>query len=410
MRLKTIVKKNRISANLAHKARAMRNTSRMKKYGRRLPIDPDKVVFYRAGGGYGDNPRAIAEYIHRHYPEMKLVWAYGAPEDRKTIPDYIHPVVFESEEYLREMSTAGAWVCSTILPSGTQKREGQLYIQTWHGDKGFKKIARDAGDLKNLKKGTSGRELMESKICDYFLTGAQDFIPKIRSALGYEGEVIAHGLPRNDCLVNFDPEAARRIKENLHIPEPTKILIYAPTFRDHESKSGAVASDIDLQAILEAVEKKTGEPWMCLLKAHGRRKLNLAGSKNEKKFLDVTGYSDMADLLMISDMLISDYSSCAGDFALTDHLILLYQDDIDSYTSKDRTLYFDMKDTPFFVAHDLDEAVKIIDQVTPEDIAENCAAIRRFYGVCESGKASEEVVDLIMKNKDKLTKMDDSHG
>ena len=54
--------------------------------------------------------------------------------------------------------------------------------------------------------------------------------------------------------------------------------------------------------------------------------------------------------------------------------------------------------------------MKIIDQVTPEDIAENCAAIRRFYGVCESGKASKEVVDLIMKNKDKLTKMDDSHG
>ena len=401
MSVKSFVKKNKLLAALAYRAREQRNIASMKKYAKFL-VEPDKVVFYRSGGGYGDNPRAIAEYIHNRYPDIKLVWAYGSPDDKNSIPEYIHPVVFESDEYLREMATAATWICSTTLPNGTLKRKGQLYIQTWHGDKGFKKFGKDAVDLDIIKKSTSGRRLIESEICDYFLTGAKWFIPKIRSAIGYNGEIIAHGLPRNDCLVIPDPQAALAIKRKLGISEDTKVLIYAPTFRDHEGTHEVVASDIDLSAILSAVEKKTGEQWICLLKAHAGRELKMAVNVDEKKFIDVTAYPDIADLLTISDMMITDYSSCAGDFALTDHFILLYQDDIDSYTTKDRTLYFDMKDTPYYVAHNLDEAVKIINEVDADSIKQNCSAIREFYGVCETGQACKEVVNLILENKARL--------
>ena len=301
------------------------------------------------------------------------------------------------------MATSGAWVCSTTLPKGTVKRKGQLYIQTWHGDKGFKKFANDAAsDLEVYGNKTKNRKFAESEICDFFLTGAKWFIPKIRSAIGYKGKIIAKGLPRNDCLVNYDPDAALAIKRRLEISENTMVLIYAPTFRDHEGTHEVVVSDINLPAILNAVEKKTGERWICLLKAHAGRELKMAISGNEKKFKDVTAYPDIADLLMISDMMITDYSSCAGDFALTNHLILLYQDDIDLYTTLDRTLYFDMKDTPYYVAHTLDEALKVIEEVDADAIAQNCAAIREFYGVCETGRACEGVVDLILKNKARL--------
>ena len=401
MRIKSIVKKNKFLSALAYCARKHRNMALMKKY-ESLPLDPNKVVLYRSGGGYGDNPRAVAEYIHRHRPNIKLVWAYGTPGDKMTIPGYILPVAFESDVFLREMATAAAWVCSTTLPDGTIKRKGQIYIQTWHGDKGFKKFGRDAVELDSIKKSTHGRRLIESEICDYFLTGAKWFIPKIRSAIGFNGEIIGCGLPRNDCLVNPDPKVAIATKRRIGIAENTKTLIYAPTFRDHEGTHEVVASDIDLSAILNALEKKTGEQWICLLKAHAGRKLKLAISGEKTKFIDVTAYPDIADLLMISDMLITDYSSCAGDFALTDRFILLYQDDIESYTTKDRTLYFDMKDTPYYVAHNLDEAVKIIDEVDTDAIVKNCAAIRKFYGVCETGRACEEVVNLILENKARL--------
>lgn len=401
MNLKAFVKKNKYLANFAYKARQLRNTSTMKKYSE-LPIEPNKVVLYRSGGGYGDNPRAIAEYIHINYPEVKMVWAYSSSDDKKSIPDYLTPVAFESDEYLREMATAGAWVCSTTLPNGIQKRRGQLYIQTWHGDKGFKKFGRDASDLKSIKTSTSGRRLIESEICDYFITGAKWFIPKIRSAIGYEGDIIACGLPRNDCLVNLNHKLALNIKRELGISQETKVLIYAPTFRDHKGTHEIVESDIDLHSIIGALEKKTNQPWICLLKAHAGRELKMMLDGDNGKFRDVTSYSDIADLLMISDMMITDYSSCAGDFALTNRFVLLYQDDFDSYTTKDRTLYFDMKDSPYFVAHNLDEALRIIDEVDSEAISDNCEAIRRFYDVCETGRACKEVVDLIMKNKERL--------
>lgn len=401
MNLKAFVKRNKLLTSLAYKVRELRNILTMRKYGD-LPIEPNKVVLYRSGGGYGDNPRAIAEYIHARYPEIKLVWAYSSNDDKKSIPDYLIPVVFESDEFLREMATAGAWVCSTTLPNGTQKRQGQLYIQTWHGDKGFKKFGLDATELKSVKTSTSGRKLVESEICDYFITGAKWFIPKIKSAIGYEGDIIACGLPRNDCLVNFDCKLALDIKRKLGIPEETRILLYAPTFRDHEGTHEVVGSDINLSVLLNAMEKKTGERWICLMKAHAGRELKIAVAGEANKFKDVTNYSDIADFLMISDMMITDYSSCAGDFALTDHFILLYQDDIDSYITQDRTLYFDMKDSPFFVAHNLEEALKIIDEVDKEAIVKNCALIREFYGVCETGRACEKVVDLILKNKARL--------
>ena len=401
MGIKAFVKKNRYLATVAHQVRGMRNRLMMRLYSNKK-IDFDKVLFYRSGGGYGDNPRAVAEYLHKNYPEIKLIWAYGNDYVKDTIPPYVHAVKFESNEYLREITTAGAWVCSTILPTGTIKRKGQLYIQTWHGDKGFKKFARDAtSDLKQLSDSTSGREIVEQKICDYFLTGAKWFIPKIRSAIGYRGAIIAHGLPRNDCLFNIDPNLCSEIRKKLDIPENVKLLIYAPTFRDHEKSHEIVDSDINLPAIVKSLEQKTCESWICLLRAHGGQKLmyNIEDRKNQ--FVDVTSYPDMADLILISDMMITDYSSCAGDFALKDKFVLLYQDDIASYTGKDRTLYFNMEDTPYYIAHNTTEALNIINNIDEEKIVENCKAIRGFYQVCETGSSCKEVVEIIIKNREK---------
>ena len=404
MDMKFIIRKNRVLAWLAYYIREKRNELLSKKYAY-LPINSKKVLFFRPGGGYGDNPKAISEYLHKKFPEIKLVWACESDYYFSSIPSYVHAVIFESKEYYKELATAGAWVCSSILPAGTKKRQGQIYIQTWHGDKGFKKFGYDAAELKSIRNGKNRRRIIENEICDYFLTGANWFLPKIRSAIGYNGNIIAHGLPRNDCLIKKDLTKVIEIKNKIGILLDKKILLYSPTFRDHKGTHEIITSDIDLLVILNELEKKTGDEWVCLLRAHGGRKLHTDLPKTEKRFIDVTSYPDIADFLMISDMMITDYSSCAGDFALTNNFILLYQDDIESYTTKDRTLYFDMQDTPYFIAHSLDEALNIINSIDHKDIVENCEAIRNFYGVCESGHACEEVVDLILKNKERLEKM-----
>jgi len=403
VKLKTLIKKNRIAAKLAYKFREKRNAIIISKY-QKLPIDPNKVLFFRADGGYGDNPRAVADHLRKNHPELELVWACGGKQYFSGVPTGIKTVVFESEEYYKELATAGAWVCSSTLPYGTKKRKGQLYVQTWHGDKFLKKIANDAvSDVETYKRGMASRKFCEPELCDYFVTGCEWFVPVAASAFGYNGAFLRCGMPRNDCLVKPDGEKQAEIKRNLGIEKDVKILIYAPTFRDYENSRDAVSTNIDLGKILETLEEKYGQKWICLLRAHDGKALTINHEViRDVRFRDVTTYPDMADLLMISDMLISDYSSCGADFAIMGKMVLMYQDDFKQYTTKGRTLYFSREESPYFTAYNMDEALEIIRKVTEEEIKENAKRILDFYDSFESGRAREEVSKVILDALDGL--------
>lgn len=398
MNIKQIIKRNKLMSTLAYSAREKRSRGLLKKYSRQ-PLDGKKVFFYRSGGGYGDNPRAIAEYLHEHYPDIKLVWACGSDSYFSTIPAYVKPVIFESEECYKELATAGAWICSTTLPNGTVKRPGQLYIQTWHGDKFLKKIGNDsAADVDSYKWRQTANKFCEVTICDYFVTGCDWFVPIAASAFGYRGAFLRCGMPRNDCLVNIDNAKCEEIKKAVDVAPDVKVLIYAPTFRDYEKAHDVVGSDIDLVSILDALEEKYGCNWICLMRAHAGRQLKLgSGDIADPRFKDVTTYPDMADLLMISEMLISDYSSCGADFAITGRMVLMYQDDIDQYTAKGRTLYFSREESPYFTASNMNEALEIIERVTEDDIKKNSQGILDFYDSYETGHACREVCKTIVE-------------
>lgn len=397
MNIRRIVKRNKLLSKVAYFVREKRSWGLIKRYSKQ-PIE-SKVFFYRSGGGYGDNPRAVAEYLHKNFPEIKLVWACGSDFFFPTIPEYVKPVVFESEECYKEIATAGAWVCSTTLPNGTLKREGQLYIQTWHGDKFLKKIGNDsAADVDSYKWRQTASKFCEAKICDYFVTGCEWFVPVAASAFDYKGAFLRTGMPRNDCLVNMDEEKCRIIKKAVGVPMDVNVLIYAPTFRDYEKTHDTVGSQIDLCTILDSLEKKYSCKWICLMRAHAGRQLKLGSCDIlDSRFKDVTLYPDMADLLMISDMLISDYSSCGADFAITGKMVLMYQDDIDQYTTRGRTLYFSRKESPYFTAYNMEEALGIIERVTEEDIRANSKGILDFYDSFETGHACEEVSKVIVE-------------
>ena len=395
---KKLVKGNKFLTAGAYYIRKVRCNNKMKKYAE-YPLDNKKVIFYRSGGGYGDNPKAIAEYLHLNFPDIKLVWACSDSKVyRDSIPSFVTPVVFETESFFKELSTAGAWVCSTTLPNGTIKRKEQLYVQTWHGDKFLKKIGNDAvTDVKEYKNRTYSRKFCENDICDYYVTGCEWFVPIASSALGYNGKFLRCGMPRNDCLVKIDKNNYNAIKTKLELDTNVRVLIYAPTFRDYEKAHDEIGSNIDLVRILDTLEKKYNKKWICLLRAHDGTLLKLKGGKiTDKRFFDVTTYPDMADLLMISDMLITDYSSCGADFAITGKMVLMYQDDIEQYTSKGRTLYFSREESPYFTASSMEEAIEIINKVTEEDIKRNSQGILDFYDSFETGHACEEVCKVII--------------
>jgi len=102
-------------------------------------------------------------------------------------------------------------------------------------------------------------------------------------------------------------------------------------------------------------------------------------------WMDVSRMSDVNPLLLVSDMVISDYSSLAGDFMLLDRPAVFFQPDLDEYLSE-RGLYFDPLQSPLIVARTEDELIDILSR--PIDAASNCREALDFFGSYETGEAA----------------------
>lgn len=400
--IKSLIKRNRVLTRIAYTSRQVIYSLLLWRF-RNSPVDRKRILLYRSRGGYGDNPRAIAEFLHLHNPDYKLVWVYDDDRYYSTLPEYVIPIKFETREFFYELATCGAWVCSSTLPLGTTKKESQIYIQTWHGDKFIKKIANDAAiDVADYGARTQGREFCENRICDYWVTGCEWFVPIAKSAFGYEGKFLRCGMPRNDSLANIDSSKVCSLRAKLGIMDGCKILMYAPTFRDYEKSHDVIGSNIDINELLDELEARDGCSWVCLTRAHDGSRLTLKNDilEDNSRILDVTTYPDMADLLPLADMLISDYSSCAADFALTGRPVLMYQDDIDMFEKHGRTLYFSREESPYITVTSMEEAKRVIRFMDSNRAKENCDAILSFYRSYESGEASRHVVEVITRLRD----------
>lgn len=357
-----------------------------------LGVNKKKVIFNSfSGKTYSDNPKAISEALHKEMPDAEIIWLFKT-DKKQVVPEYVRCVDINCNiRKYRELATAAVYV-SNFAIQALPKSKRQLFIQTWHGDKAFKRVLNDAPNA------PKGRVLAEqiSDYCNYAVAGSEYGKAQYRSAFRYEGEVLMIGTPRNDRLLNTTEQRAKEIKERIGIEENIKTLLYAPTLRKEAWKKNEwqEIKELDIPAIIRELEKRDQCKWICLMRAHPTA-VGLNYQCEDKSIVDVSGYEDMADLLLISDMLITDYSSCAGDFALTGRPIVLFQADRQEYLDKERTFYFDMEDSPYFIAESQAELETILSQMTEEKAKENCKKILEFYGDCETGHASETVAKII---------------
>lgn len=354
-------------------------------------VKKNKAVFISFGGkNYSDNPRAVSETLHERAPETDIVWVMKKASGK--LPSYVRTVSPESAlAYGKEIATAGALVTNLSLPR-IHKSGKQLYIQTWHGDRAFKKIQLDNPFL------SKGFYVAEARpgYCDYCVAGSDYGERKFRSAFRYKGEILKTGTPRDDVLVSPDDQKVSALRAALKVPEETRILLYAPTLRK-KSKKGQDVKDFDVEKTLNALEKKYSCDWICFVRAHPAVE-KLDGIRYNDKVWNVSGYEDMTDLLLISDMLITDYSSCAGDFALLNRPLVLFQPDREEYIREERTFYFDIFDSPYYIAEDQAQLESIIAALDDSSVIENCRRILAFYGCCETGHAARDVADIIVRH------------
>ncbi len=356
-----------------------------------FPISRRKIVICSYfGKGYGDNGKAISEALLKLNPNLDIVWGVK-PQYKDTLPSEIRAVTYNSLRYLWELSTAAAWVDNSRKNAGITKRKSQLYVQTWHGTTALKRIEADAAE--NLDEFYVVSAKNDSKMADLILSGCHFFTELCRKAFWYDGEILECGSPRSDALFTTDKEKQDEIKKILGIPSDKKVVLYAPTFRADENLE---CYNMNFDAVLDALQAKTADEWVFCMRLHPNISELSGFIKYSDRIFNATDFPDLYELIPACDLVISDYSSVMFDAGLINKPVLLFANDIDSYTA-DRNFYFNFNELPFPLAQNNDELIEIIENFNKNDYNKKLEEFNRKIGCCENGTAAKSIAERILK-------------
>lgn len=360
-----------------------------------LPVNNNKIFmssFY--GKGYGGNPKYIAEELVKQNLGYEIIWVVSGEKEKKSLPEGIKTCMKGTLKEMFHIATAKVWVddCRKAI---FYKRKGQYYIQTWHGDIGLKKIEKDAENKLDIPYINMAKK--DAKCSDLVISGAKWFTTLIRRAFWYDGEILECGYPRRDMLLQNDENQIREIKKELGVEQNAKILLYAPTFRAHQKNENSDFSCFDLhwQEVLPAMEEKFGGKWVGLLRLHPGVAKYSHCLNYPTGIIDVSAYPDMQELLLVSDCVISDYSSSLFEFGVTKKPGFIFALDFADYKD-DRDVYFDITKLPFPFSESNEQLLRDISQF---DESKYSADMDYFYhselGICDDGTASKQIAERI---------------
>lgn len=372
-----------------------------------FPINNKKIVFCCIEGttGYTCNPKYIArEFIKRgsYDKGYKLIWLVN--DTSKKFPRKIKVIRNTLLNRAYHLTTAKVWIDNSRKQLECRKRKGQFYIQTWHAKIGFKPTCLDRG--KSFSRIAYIVSRHDSDMVDYWLSNSSWYDKTLPNGSLYNGKVLRAGSPRCDILVKGRKNQHIKIREEYGLPDDSKIIMYAPTFRGgSQGTDRMVKTDegtLDYDMLVANFEKKIGGKWYLFLRLHPQlvaRKIKQTakGSATNERVIDVSGADDMYRLLAGCDAFITDYSSAAFDAAVMEIPIFLYCDDYEEYERERGLLLWDLKKLPFGLAQDNNELQKRIEEF---DDLEYQRRLHKFFAdtqMTESGNASEKVVDFICK-------------
>lgn len=314
-----------------------------KIYSRFCKIDQKKVIFdcFR-GNGYGESPKYIAEEIHRQGLGWDMVWMLNDTD--MPLPPYVRAVKYDSYKAKREMSTAKVLVDNIRNSVRAPKRAGQIYLQTWHGGMSFKKLERETEE--GMHPEYKRKAMLDGAQCDGIISACalqtEDY--KQNFWLNPKTEILEYGQPRCDVLFDVDPQKNKaKVCDALNLPYATKIILYAPTFRDDGRTDGY---KLDHKAVLTAFEKMYAEPCVLIVRMHPNVGQHQTLVNYTDKVINGSNYPDIQELYMASAALITDYSSTAFDCSLLGIPVFICALDYEQYKNR-RSMTSAFEETPF---------------------------------------------------------------
>lgn len=328
-----------------------------KKYCLTEPILEKTILFESfQGRNYACSPKAMfLEAVNNEkYKDFTFIWSVRNPKKYAFLKKYPNTklIKYNTRGYLKVLSTAKYWVTNSTMLTYVTPRKEQLFIQTWHGTP----LKRLGCDLEvDEAKAQSLSEIHEQyknqgKKINIFLSPSKFYSEKIGSAYAQTSEQIEEkflecGYPRNDFLFSFTADDVAAIREKLNIPEGKKVLLYAPTFRDNTFERGK-GFHYDIGIDFDMLKKEFSKDYVILFRAHYFIIDNFDLSAYQDFVIDVSRYDDINELYIVSDMLLTDYSSVFFDFANLKRPIMFFMYDFELYKGKMRDFYLDLTDLP----------------------------------------------------------------
>ncbi|MGW8487277.1 bifunctional glycosyltransferase/CDP-glycerol:glycerophosphate glycerophosphotransferase [Streptomyces sp. NPDC055886] len=357
----------------------------------------------------GDSPRAVHAELVRRGTDAEHLWVTGTTPGRITpVPPGARAVPVHSAAWYEALAGSRRIVTDEQLPAWFERRPGQTVVQTWHGTP-LGRFGSGLADTLYADHQYLATLPQRSAQWSVLVSPSRFATPFLRRSLAYGGEVLEAGSPANDVL--FPPvrdKAAEEVLRGLGIPEGHRVVLYAPTYRDHlaHPPTAAPAGSADRTSpgpyrwdpALDphALARALGPGHMVLVRRHPRVTGSVPAGPG---VLDVSHHAGAAELLLIADVLVTDYAGLMFDFALTGRPMLFHTYDLEHYRDTVRGFCLDFETRapgPLLVTTDeVAQALRDTGAVAARH-ADAYESFRRDYCDLDDGGAAARVADRLL--------------
>ena len=369
----------------------------------------NRIIVFESfiGKQYACSPKAIYNYLinDSRFKDFTFVWAFRKNKLQELKSDFTDSrtilVEYKSQKYFEYFAKGKYWITNWRIPPYMTKKQDQILIETWHGTP-FKKIGIDLkieGNVLTSQKKSHKMYLNDAKKYDYFISPSACCTSVFTSSFGLdqlhkEYILIETGYPRNDYLLNYEPQKSIEIKNKLGIPLNKKVILYAPTWRDNQYILG-IGNILDIEENFFKFIEQISDDYIVILRLHYLISSKLELKSFKGKIFDCSQMDDVNLLYIISDILITDYSSVFFDYANLHKPIIFYMYDLDEYQNTVRDFYINLNELPGPILKTQEElliAVYNIDTIEKQ----YSTLYQKFcdkYNYLDDGHAAERVVN-----------------
>lgn len=367
-----------------------------------FPIHKGRVLFWGTlGKQYGCNPMYISKYLVQNEKYFDVWWMFikGTNINRLGINE--KSVRFGGLKYLYIINTAEFIITNhRTRPKDFfwKKRKNQKYIMTWHGSMPIKKVENDAIESIGLDYVKAAKA--DSKICDLMLSDSEFFTKLLSKSFWYSGEILKTTMPRNQKF--YEKNNYRLVRNKVinycgeNKDEDLILVLYAPTFRSNNNLDSYITKWDNIKS---AITSKYNKRVIILMRLHPNmlQVINTDNLINSDYVKNASEYDDMQELMVASDILITDYSSTMFEFSMMQKPCFLYMPDKEKY---DRGFYFNLSELPFAKSETVSELISDIENSDNFEYKKNLFTfVNKYFGLYKKCNGSAKVCEWMIQHR-----------